>query len=183
MPARHSVRISILLCVILAGASPARAQAARGSLDVSFAVSSTLHDFEGTAGTLSVSLRQDATGTWSADVAIPVAQMKTGNDRRDERMRSMLDAAHHPSILGRVRGVDPESVRRSGKLPLRLQIRDVERELEASVTHWRQDERTASFDAAFDVSLAAFQLAAPRLLFVRVGDTVRVNVHLTLERT
>jgi polyisoprenoid-binding protein YceI len=183
MRIRHAARIAILFCVILAGAGSARAQAARGSLDVTFAVTSTLHDFEGTAGTLSVSLSQDATGAWSADVTVPVAQLKTGNDRRDESMRTMFDAAQHPLIRGRVRGVDPERVRSSGKLPLVLQIKDVEHPLEASVTHWEQSERTASFDVAFDVSLAAFQLEAPRILFVRVGDTVHVNVHLKLERT
>ena len=34
--------------------------------------------------------------------------------------------------------------------------------LKASVTHWQQSERAASFDAAFDVSLAGFRLEAPR---------------------
>jgi polyisoprenoid-binding protein YceI len=183
MRIRLAARSAILLCVILASAGSARAQAARGSLDVSFAATSTLHDFEGSAGTLDVSLSQDATGTWSADVTVPVAQMKTGDERRDESMRTMFDAARHPLIRGRVRGADPERVRSSGKLLLVLQIKDVAHTLEATVTHWQQSERAASFDAAFDVSLAAFQLEAPRILFVRVGDTVHVNVHLKLERT
>ena len=179
----RQIKTSVLLVCILLSAASARAQDARGTLNVSFAATSTLHDFEGTAGSLSVSLSQDATGPWSADVMIPVAQMKTGDDRRDESMRSMFDAAQHPLIYGRVRGVDPERVRSSGKLPLVLQIKDVERPVEASVTHWQQSESTASFDAAFDVSLAAFQLVAPQILFIGVGDTVHVNVHLKLERT
>jgi len=183
MPSLRSTRFTLLLCVVLASAGTARAQGARGALDVSFAATSTLHDFEGTAGPLSVSLSQDATRGWSADVAIPVAQMKTGNSRRDESMRSMFDAEHHPQIHGHFRGVDPERVRSSGKLPFVLQIRDVERPVEARVTHWQQSEVQAEFDAEFDVSLETFQLEAPRVLFVKVGDTVHVHVHLKLERT
>jgi len=183
MPTRRSTRFTLLLCLLLAAAGSARAQGARGVLDVSFAATSTLHDFEGTAGPLSVSLSQDATGNWSADVTIPVAQMKTGNHRRDESMRSMFDAEQHPQIRGRFRGVDAERVRSSGKLPFVLQIKHVERPVEARVTHWQQGERKAEFDAEFDVSLEAFQLEAPRVLFVSVGDAVHVSVHLKLERT
>ena len=183
MTIRSSARLSILLCVTFAIAGAARAQSVRGALDVAFAATSTLHDFEGSAGRVSVSLTQDAAGTWSADVAIPVAQMKTGNDRRDASMRTMLDAAKHPLIRGRIRGVDPERVRSSGKLPFVLQIKDQEHATEARVTHWQQGEREASFDADFDVSLAAFGLEAPQILFISVGDTVHVSVHLKLERT
>ena len=183
MQIRRAFRFAILVGVTLACAAAAHAQGVRGTLDVAFAATSTLHDFEGTAGKLDVSLAQDASGGWSAEVAIPVAQLNTGNDRRDANMRSMLDAEHHPQIQGRFRGVDPERVRSSGKLPFVLRIRNVEHPLEASVTHWQQAERTASFDAAFDVSLAAFQLEAPQVLFIRVGDTVHVNVHLKLERS
>ena len=183
MPTRSSTGFALLLCALLAAAGSARAQGARGALDVSFAATSTLHDFEGTAGPVRVSISQDATRGWSADVTIPVAQMKTGNGWRDENMRSMFDAAHHPKIRGRFRGVDPERVRSSGKLPFMLQIRDVERPVEARVTHWQQGERQAEFDAEFDLSLEAFRLEAPRTFFVSVGDTVHVSVRLKLERT
>ena len=68
-------------------------------------------------------------------------------------------------------------------MPLLLRIRDVERPVQAKLSNWQQDERHASFDAAFDVSLAAFGLEAPQLLFVRVGDTIHVTVRVTLERS
>ena len=183
MPSRLSTRFTFLWFCLLAAAGSAHSQDARGVLDVSFSATSTLHDFEGTTGPLSVSLSQAATQGWSADVTIPVAQMKTGNGWRDESMQEMFDAKHHPQILGRFRGVDPERVRSSGKLPFVLQIKDVERPVEARVTHWQQGERKAEFDAEFDVSLEAFQLEAPQTLFVSVGDAVHVSVHLKLERT
>lgn len=182
MPSRRSSLARLCLCVLLVIPAPALADGVRGSAQISFSVSSTLHDFEGTAGSVAVALPQGADGTWSADVSVPVAGVKTGNRWRDADMREMLGAPQHPQIRGRFRGVDPEKVRSSRVLPFLLQIRTVERPMRAAVKNWRQSEREASFDAAFDVSLQSFQLEAPERFFLSVDDTVRVTVHVTLER-
>jgi hypothetical protein len=76
-----------------------------------------------------------------------------------------------------------EEVRSSGVLPFLLQIRTVERPVQAAIRNWRQSEREASFDADFELSLGRFQLEAPSNFFLSVGDRVRVTVHVTLERT
>jgi polyisoprenoid-binding protein YceI len=115
-------------------------------------------------------------------VSVPVAALNTGNGWRDSDLREMLDAERHPQIRARFRDLDPDQVRSSGMLPFLLQIRSVERPVKATVQNWRQSERAASFDAAFDVSLASFQLEAPSRFFLTVGDAVRVTVHVTLER-
>ena len=181
LPRRRA--LALALACGLAGAAAARAQDVRGELRATFSASSTLHDFEGTAAPSSVTLIADADGSWSADVAIPVATLSTGNGWRDESMREMFEAQKHPRILGRVRGIRPEQVRSSGALPIRLRIRDVELPLTARVSHWQQSERRASFEAQFDVSLAAFGLAPPKLPFNRVADVVHVRVRLALERS
>jgi len=180
---RHRIATCLLgSCALLLATAPALAGEARGSLQLSFTGTSTLHDFQGTAGPVAISLSQDANGTWSADVSVPVAELDTGNGWRDESMREMFDATRHPRILGRFRHLDAEMVRASGVLPFVLQIRALERPVQATVTNWRQSEREASFDAAFDLSLESFRLEAPRTLFLRVGDSVRVTVRVTLER-
>lgn len=182
-PRRRAIFLLAVSALLAAtAAAPARADGARGTLRVSFAGTSTLHDFEGTAGSVAVSLSQAADGTWSADVGVPVAEMKTGNGWRDENMRKMFDAEHHPLIRGRFRGVDPQQVQRSGVLPFALTIRTVERPVQAAVSRWEQNEQEASFDATFELSLASFQLEAPKSMFLSVGDSVRVTVHVTLER-
>jgi polyisoprenoid-binding protein YceI len=154
----------------------------RGQLRVSFAATSTLHDFEGEAPAVAVALAQTG-AAWSADVAIPVASLDTGNRWRDGDMREMFDAGHFPEIRGRVRGVDPETARSRGELEFTLRIRDVERTLRGRIANWRRSERQASFDVEFDVSLAAFGLEAPSTFFSRVGDVVHVRVRVELERT
>lgn len=163
-------------------AASARAQSVRGQLRVSFAATSTLHDFAGEAPAVAVALTQSATG-WSADVSIAVASLDTGSRWRDGDMREMFDAGRFPEIRGRVRDVDPEAARSRGELAFALRIRDVERTLRGRVANWQQSERRASFDVEFDVSLAAFGLEAPSTFFARVGDVVHVRVRVELERT
>lgn len=175
--------LALALACWLAGAAAARAQDVRAELRVTFAATSTLHDFEGRAAPISLTLVPETDGSWSADVAIAVAELATGNGWRDESMREMFEAEQHPRIVGRVRNVRPEQLRSSGALPIRLRIRDVELPLTARISEWRQDERRASFDAEFDVSLAAFALAPPKLPLNRVGDVVHVRVRLALERS
>src|SRR5262245_4552639 len=182
MPSRRSAILRVLIFIFLFASAPALAQEVRGSAQISFTVTSTLHDFEGTAGSAALALSQAAGAAWSADVSVPVAAMKTGNGWRDSDMRQMLDAEHHPQIRARFRDLDPEKVRSSGVLPFVLQIRTVERPVKATVKNWRQSERAASFDAAFDVSLKSFQLEAPSRFFLTVGDEVHVVVHVKLEK-
>ena len=185
---RPAFRLTRLVAVVsLAGtiafAPVARADRGEGSIEVSFVGSSTLHDFEGTAKSLHVAMETQADGHWSAEVAVPVATLDTGIGARDEKLRAMLDATHHPDIHGRFRDVDAVEVQRSGVLPFVLRIREVERPVRAQLSHWQQDDRQARFDAEFDVSLADFGLEAPRVLLLRVQDTVHVTVHVTLRRS
>lgn len=182
MPSRRHAFSLLWICALLSAAASAVAEGVQGTAQISFTGTSTLHDFKGTAGSVAISLSQGANGAWSAEVSVPVAGMKTGNRWRDGDMREMFDATRHPQIRGRFRDVDAETIRASGVLPFVLQIRTVERPVKASIQNWRQSEREASFDAAFDVSLESFQLEAPETFFLSVGDTVRVTVHVTLER-
>jgi polyisoprenoid-binding protein YceI len=181
LPRAAAVPTLACLAALLAGA-PGAAAGVTGEADVSFAATSTFHDFEGEVPPVAFALQQDEGGSWSADLSVPVAGIDTGIERRNASMREMLDASHYPEIRGRFRAVDPEAVRQSGVLPFALVIRDQERPMEAHVSSWQQDESHASFDADFDVSLEAFQLKAPRVLFIRVGDVVHVRVHVALER-
>jgi polyisoprenoid-binding protein YceI len=150
-------------------------------LDVRFAGSSTLHGFAGTAPSVRVPLAATADGTWSASVEVPVATLDTGNGRRDAQMREMLHADTHPVLRGVVEGIRPETVERTGRLPVALTIAGVTRQVGARVRRWTAAPGQVSFDAGFDVSLAAHGLEAPRtLLVVRVADVVHVDVQVTV---
>ena len=176
----HAVAVFACLSAIAPGA---HAENANGKLAISFAATTTLHDFEGTVPPVVFAIDLAPGGAWSGDVEVPVAAMDTGIDQRDENLRAWLDAAHYPRIRGRFRDVDPERARASRVLPFLLRICNVERPVQATVSHWQQDDRTARFDAEFDVLLHDYSLEAPSVLFVHVDDRVHVTVHVTLERT
>jgi len=183
----HRPRIRSLavtaIAIGLALAHGARAERIAGSVEISFVGSATVHDFEGNAPPIQVTVDAQPDGKWSGDVAVPVATLDTGISKRDENLRAMLDAPNHPKIQGRFRDVDAEEVRRAAALPFTLRIRDVERPVQAKLSNWKQeDDRHARFDADFDGSLKEFGLEAPSILFVSVEDTVHVTVHVALER-
>lgn len=190
MPPLRSLPLALAaaLAALASAASPARAadaDAAVAEVRIAFTGSSTLHDFDGTAAPLTVPLAPAAGGTWAADVAVPVASLDTGSARRDAKMREMLRGDAHPLIRGTFRDVEPERVRRSRRLPFVLEIGGARRPTTAVVRAWREGEagETLSFDADLDVSLAAFDLEAPRaLLFMRVADVVHVTVHVVVRR-
>ena len=178
----RSLVAAVSVASAIALASPVRAEQGAGTVEIHFVGSSTLHDFEGTAPPISIAIEARPDGTWAGEVSVPVATLDTGIGARDQKLRAMLDAAHHPVIRGLFRNVDAEAVRRSAMLPFLLRIREVERPVQARLSNWQQQDGRAAFDAAFDVSLTAFGLELPRVLFMRVDDTVHVSVHVTLKR-
>lgn len=179
---RAALLVAAIACLAVTTAT-ARADSGSGTIAITFSATSTLHDFEGEVPPIAFQIESGPQGAWGGDVEVPVDAIDTGIEKRNAGLRAMFDAEHHPRIRGRVRDLDPERARTSRVLPLRLRIRDVERLIEATLSNWQQDERSARFDADFDVSLRDFSLEAPSILFVEVGDLVHVTVHVTLERS
>jgi hypothetical protein len=181
--ARRCVAAFVFTLAILAH-TPAHATSMDARCTIAFSGSSTLHDWQGTVPPLRVVPRTAATpGGWDADLVIEVADLRTDNNARDERMRQMFDAAHFPEIRAELRGVDPAAAQGSGHLPVSLTIRDVTRRLDARLSNWKEDGPRITFDAEVPVSLAAFSLEAPTVLgLVRVADQVLVTAHVVVTR-
>lgn len=181
-----------LAALVLLFASPGFAGEIRGECDLRFLGTSTLHDFTGTVRCLpfSADLVEDAagnTGIPAVEVEIPVEEMDTGNKSRDAQMRKMFESGRFPRIRGTVRNIDVDAIRqalRGGKaeIDIALRIRDVERQVRASVTHLREEGDEVRFGLELPVSLKDFGLKAPTVLFfIRVGDRVTVKGNVRLE--
>lgn len=153
--------------------------------EVHFTGTSTLHDFHGTTPTLTVAVPAGAVaGHWKAEAVTQVRTMRTGNSNRDSNMWAMFDAPHWPQIRATFADIDAASVAASKRLPFQLTIRDVTRDVVATVTSWQQDSDKVVFDADFDVSLSAFGLEAPSVLgLIRVADIVAAGVHVVVTKT
>ena len=165
-----------------------------GTCDVAFLVTSTLHDFPGSARCLPFEavLARGAAGNPViplVEVEVPVAGMDTRNKSRDGQMREMFRSDRFPRIHAAARDVDVERLRveigkgREGiaSIDLLLRIREVERKIRAMASNLIESGDRVTFDIEFPVSLGEFDLKAPSVLgIIRVGDKVSVKATFTL---
>lgn len=202
------IRAGILLTTLVAvsfssfpaGAAPPDAHApARvlGECNVAFDVTSTFHDFTGSARCrpFEAVLASDAAGRQvipGVEVEVPVSGMDTGNKSRDGQMREMFRSERFPRIHAAAQDVDVERLRvETGKgregnpsIDLLLRIRDVERKVRATASHLKESGERVGFELEFPVSLGEFALKAPSVLgIIRVGDKVSVKATFALTVT
>lgn len=191
-------RLKILYIVILVhlvSASPAPGEEIRGTCHLRFLGVSTFHDFSGTVPCRPfqadlVRTPNGGTGIPVVEVDVLVEEMDTGNGSRDERMREMFQSDRFPRIHGTVKEIDVDRIRKEGEeagggnapFDLALRIRDVERNVRATVSNLREEGNRVGFDMEFSVSLGEFGLEAPSFLGIfRVRDKVTVTGNVLLE--
>jgi len=183
----------LLFCLFAANSWAAEL---KGTCQIDFTGTSTLHDFSGTAAcqpfTLSKSTDQSSPYALVGDqVSVAVAGMDTDNKKRDKKMHGMFDAEHFPLISGRVDALTPQIISAlkpsqsdtQGKLPLHLKIRDIDLPQTALVSNIQESEEQLELDLELELSLKAYQLEPPSVLgLIRVGDLVKVKIHLLLNK-
>jgi len=168
----------------------------KGSCDILFQGTSTLHDFSGNVRCQPFRIGVGDPGKGkriirSAAVSVLADEMDTGNKSRDRKMREMFQSDKFPRIEGVFGGIDPESIRQElrrspeGKAPLSftLKIRDIERPVHAVAGNFRESGEGVSFDVEYSLSLKDYRLVPPSPFFgiVRVDDKVSVKTSIRLE--
>lgn len=182
----------ILLFTLLLGAHSLRAQISSpwaGSAAITFSGTSTLHDWAGqvAAQPFTTLVASDATGVptqISAKVTVAAKTMDTAEPKRDENMRKAMKVTEHPWIVAQVNAAVGE-VSQDGKtpatLPMKLKLLGKEQSVQGRISQWKLVGKKATFDLDFDVSLKASGIEVPSvLLFIRVGDAVKVHATVTL---
>jgi polyisoprenoid-binding protein YceI len=176
------VALSAAAVVSISPPSGATQPVVRGVASSHFTASSTLHGFSGSAAPAGFTVAPEADGSWSAIVEVPVDSLTTDNDSRDRKMRQMFRATEYPVIRGEFADLVPEKVHTSGRLPFRLTIAGVSRDVTSIASDWRQSENRLDFVADFEISLSDFGLEAPRVFVVAVADAVHVTTEVSLKR-
>ena len=185
------LRLLILLFCLSAGS--VYADELKGTCLIDFSGSSTLHDFAGTAACdpFTIALANGQYSLVGEKISVPVAGMDTDNGKRDEKMRGMFDIENFPSISGRVEALTPQllsalkpdQAEQKGQLPLHLKIRDIDLTQTALVSNIQENDRQLELDLELELSLKSYQLKPPSVLgLIRVGDLVKVKIHLLLEK-
>jgi len=188
-----SCGISILFLIII---YPAAGEELRGVGYISFFATSTLHDFSGTGKSEPFIIRIEKNDKGKniirrIRIDVPVKGITTEKAKRDKEMREMFRGDQFPLIHGEAVEIHPDrrreelTVKSKGKTPLSilLTIRDVTREIKASVSNLDEYGEQIIFDMEFTISLKDFHLEAPSMFLglVRVGDRVEVKVSFYLK--
>ncbi|GAA5147262.1 hypothetical protein GCM10023213_41620 [Prosthecobacter algae] len=120
----------------------------------------------------------------SAKVTVAAKAMDTAEPKRDENMRKAMKVTEHPWIIAEIDAAVSE-VSQDGKtpatLPMKLKLLGKEQSVQGRISQWKLVGKKATFDLDFDVSLKASGIEVPSvLLFIRVGDAVKVHASVTL---
>ena len=187
------IRFSFLALTLMLLALPAAADTSRwsGTSAISFDGTSTLHDWGGKVAVkpFATTVTTDAAGNPTqveATVTVEVAKMNTAEAKRDENMRKAMQAAAHPLITGVID--TPFSAIRQGDaapstLPLKLTMLGKTQTITGRISQWKLQGDKATFDLDFDLSLKKSDIKVPSvLLFIRVGDTIKVHAAVSLKR-
>lgn len=160
-----------------------------GSATITFSGTSTLHDWAGqvAASPFTTLVVSDATGAptqISAKVTVSAKAMDTAEPKRDENMRKAMKVTEYPLIEAEIDAAVGE-VSQDGKtpttLPMKLKLLGKEQSVRGRISQWKLVGKKATFDLDFDVSLKASGIEVPSvLLFIRVGDAVKVHASVTL---
>lgn len=186
--------MKLLFCslALFAGGMSADAETATrwsGVGDIAFSGTSTLHDWTGkvAAQPFSAIVTFNETGQpvrVQSSVVVEAAKMDTAEAKRDDNMRKAMRATAHPLIRASI-DAPFDKIMLGGKapvrLPLTLTLLGKPQQVEARISNWKLQGKQATFDLDFEVSMKGSGISVPPvLIFIRVGDAVKVRAAVTL---
>ncbi len=187
--------IALALGILLPiGATPADdATQWRGTSEIKFTGTSTLHDWSGTvaAEPFTATVVMDDGGnpaSLKAQVVVKALKMDTKEPGRDKNMRESLNVADFPLITGAM-DTTFNKVMKSGErapahLPFTLTLMGREQQVDGAISNWSLKGDTATFDLDFELSLKKCGIKVPSvLLVIRVGDAIQVHASVKLVRS
>lgn len=153
---------------------------------VRFHVEHKLHQVDGVSRGAEGKAVLDADGAVRAMVRVPVQSFDSGDANRDSHMLQALEAGRFPFVVfkgvGSLAGAAPGGRPVELKLRGELEFHGVKRPVEVPVTVELGQDGSARVRGTFTVSLEAHGVERPSLLFVKLEDTCKVAVDLTLGR-
>ncbi len=153
---------------------------------VSICASSTLHDSRSSGVGLTGRLHgdpDDLESTAGGSLTVPLKKQTFGDRMRDFAMHRHIDVKRWPDAAFEVAGVevlsrDPWRIQVSGEIT----YRDRKTPLTVEATGSLDDDALRA-NASFALDLPALGIAPPRLLFMKVGDKVDVDVEIVAKGT
>lgn len=183
IPRARSLAVLLLASSPLAAAEPAPVMldAKEGSL--TYKVVHKLHEVAATCTSVEGKAAVQPDGSAKVQVRAKVACFDSGNANRDVHMHEVTHEALHPlvTVKGTLEGLAlPLADKREAKLAATLDFNGVKQALTIPVTLTSEGARLrAKF--SFPISLEAFQIERPELLFVKVDDAAVIEGEVLFE--
>ena len=175
--------LAALIAVLVAAAPTGFRLDPSANQRVEYHVTHPFHDVTGVAQRLQGQARQLPDGAIEAEIRLPFSAFVTGNQNRDANARAAVGVAQHPDIVVKavVRSGTPSSypatLRAVADANVTLRGVSLPERVPLTIT-WVSPDR-ARVTGGFQISLDAFHVKRPELLFVPVADAVHVDFDLT----
>lgn len=167
-----------------------------GTCNIVFAGDSTLHAFTGDITNIAAVVFCDtnAAGAAVLNARLEIApkQLSTHHEKRDKNMYAMFKPDKFPKLLAVVTNAPlaaakltpTEAVTTNGMLPLQLTFCGITKEVTAKTMNQKPHADGWEFDLQTDVSLKAFKLEPPSVLFgaISVDDKVVIKAHVMVKK-
>lgn len=167
-----------------------------GVCDVIFEGDSTLHAFTGDITNVALVVFCDTNSAGAAvlnsQIEIAPKQLSTHHEKRDKNMLTMFKPDRFPKLIAVVTNAPlaaakltpSEPVGIPGTLPLRLTFCGITHNVPAHTTNPKALPDGWEFDLQTDVSLKAFKLEPPSVLFgaISVADKVVIKAHVKVQK-
>lgn len=179
------LRTWLSLCFALAFsltavADPLSLAVQEGKSSLTYHLVHKLHRFDGTSKNVTGRAVILADGRAQVEVRAAVESFDSGNANRDEHMKETVEAARYPTITVKAL-VDaaqppaqfPSTIKKTAKA--QFEFHGVKQTLDLPVSITWTSAKTVEVDASFPLSLDAFQIKRPSLMFVAIDDQMVVD--------
>jgi polyisoprenoid-binding protein YceI len=173
-----------LAAALLLSQAPAADLAVQPGSRLTYRLVHKFHEVEGVSKEVEGRVRIGAGGAVQLMVRARVASFDSGNGNRDAHMQEATEAVRFPLVTLKAVGTAalPAGYPATVEVPLdgQLEFHGQVRPVTAQATVTFQAPGRADVRARLTISLDAFGVERPSLLFVKVDDALSVDAHLTL---
>ena len=166
--------MTAFFCALLVAAAPQTFDLREGTL--TYTVIHKLHEVKGTTNQLQGRAQLQPDGTLRVQVRAKVSSFDSGNGNRDEHVREVTHEPAHPFV--QVKGSAPNvavGAPADVKLDATIDLNGVQKQQQIAVHLEPRQGGGVRAKFSFPISLDAFHVERPELLFVKVEDKAQIE--------
>ena len=169
------VLASVAISVSMAAAQVKSVTGLKGESSATYLLTPPMHEREATSKEVfyTASLDVGSKTIQSVTAVVDVTSFDSGNSNRDSHAMEVVDALSYPEVMFTSTSIVPQgnTLVVNGKLTFHGVTSDI---IAAATPDWTQDKLVVH--AVFPLSLTAFKVERPALLFIPVKDTLRFTL-------